>query len=54
MSFISIENVFFSYEELEEGKIVQNAVDGVTLAIEKGVNVKVVGRDSIIITVERE
>ena len=45
MSFISIENVFFSYEELEEGKIVQNAVDGVTLAIEKGEFVAIIGHN---------
>ena len=45
MSFISIRNVFFSYEEVEEGKVVQNAVDGVSLDIESGEFVAVIGHN---------
>ena len=45
MSFISIRNVFFSYEEVEEGKAVQNAVDGVSLDIESGEFVAVIGHN---------
>ncbi len=45
MSFISIRNVFFSYDEVEEGKVVQNAVDGVSLDIESGEFVAVIGHN---------
>ena len=37
MSFIQIENVFFSYDSEDEGQPVRNAVDGVTLSIEKAI-----------------
>ena len=45
MSFISIQNVFFSYDEIEEGKLVQNAVDGVSLDVERGEFVAVIGHN---------
>lgn len=45
MSFISIRNVFFSYDEYEEGKLVQNAVDGVSLDVESGEFVAVIGHN---------
>ena len=45
MAFISIENVEFSYDEIEEGKPVRNAVDGVTLGIERGEFVAVIGHN---------
>ena len=45
MSFISIQDVFFSYEQSEDGKPVQNAVDGVSLGVEKGEFVAVIGHN---------
>ena len=45
MSFISIQNVFFSYDEIEEDKLVQNAVDGVSLDVERGEFVAVIGHN---------
>ena len=45
MSFIQIENVFFSYDSEDEGQPVRNAVDGVTLSIEKGEFVAVIGHN---------
>lgn len=45
MSFISIRNVFFSYDEYEEDKLVQNAVDGVSLDVESGEFVAVIGHN---------
>ena len=45
MSFISIQDVFFSYDEVEEGKPVRNAVDGVSLDIERGEFVAVIGHN---------
>ncbi len=45
MSFISIRNVFFSYDEVEEGKVVQNAVDGVSLDVESGEFVAIIGHN---------
>ena len=45
MSFIEIENVFFSYDSPEDGQPVKNAVDGVTLSIEKGEFLTVIGHN---------
>lgn len=45
MSFISIQDVRFSYDEIEEGKPVVYAVDGVSLAIERGEFVAVIGHN---------
>ena len=45
MSFISIKDLCFSYDEQEEGKLITNAVDGVSLEIEKGVFVAVIGHN---------
>lgn len=45
MSFISIEDVFFAYGEEEDGQTAKNAVDGVTLRIEKGEFVAVIGHN---------
>lgn len=44
MSFISIQDVFFSYGQ-EEGQPTKNAVDGVSLSIEKGEFVAVIGHN---------
>ena len=43
--FISIENVFFSYDSVEDGKPVKNAVDGVSLTVEQGEFVAVIGHN---------
>ena len=40
--FISIENVSFSYDSSEDGLLVKNAVDGVSLCVEKGEFVAVI------------
>lgn len=45
MSFISIKVLCFSYDEQEEGKLITNAVDGVSLDIEKGEFVAVIGHN---------
>ena len=45
MSFISIKDLCFSYDEQEEGKLITNAVDGVSLEIEKGEFVAVIGHN---------
>lgn len=44
MSFISIQDLVFSYEQ-EEGGAVRNAVDGVSLDIERGEFVAVIGHN---------
>ena len=36
MSFISLDNISFSYSDIESGQPYKNAVDGVYLNIEKG------------------
>lgn len=45
MSFISIRDVRFSYDEVAEGKPVNYAVDGVSLDIEEGEFVAVIGHN---------
>ena len=45
MSFISIEDVYFSYGAEEDGQTAKNAVDGVTLQIEEGEFVAVIGHN---------
>ena len=45
MSFISIQDVCFSYEEIEEGKHVTNAVNGVSLEVEQGEFVAIIGHN---------
>ena len=45
MSFISIRDLCFSYDDAEEGKPIINAVDGVSLDIEKGEFVTVIGHN---------
>ncbi|MBQ1452886.1 MAG: energy-coupling factor transporter ATPase [Ruminococcus sp.] len=45
MSFISIRDVRFSYDEVAEGKPVTYAVDGVSLDIEEGEFVAVIGHN---------
>ncbi|MBQ1238373.1 MAG: ATP-binding cassette domain-containing protein, partial [Ruminococcus sp.] len=45
MSFISIQDVRFSYDEIEEGKLVRYAVDGVSLDVERGEFVAVIGHN---------
>ena len=45
MSFIAIENVFFSYDSTDGGQPVKNAVDGVTLSVEKGEFAAVIGHN---------
>lgn len=45
MDFISVQNISFSYSEIEEGKIVENAVDGVSLSIKKGEFVALLGHN---------
>ena len=44
MSFISIQDVRFAYEQ-EEGQPVKNAVDGVSLSVEKGAFVAIIGHN---------
>ncbi len=44
MSFISIQDVRFAYEQ-EEGQPVKNAVDGVSLSVEKGEFVAIIGHN---------
>lgn len=45
MSFISIQNICFSYDDPDEVKLVKNAVDGVSLEIEKGSFTAVIGHN---------
>lgn len=45
MEFISAQNVCFSYSEIEDGKSVVNAVDGVSLEIKKGEFVALLGHN---------
>lgn len=45
MEFISAQNVCFSYSEIEDGKSVVNAVDGVSLDIKKGEFVALLGHN---------
>lgn len=45
MEFISAQNVCFSYSEIEEGKSVVNAVDGVSIDIKKGEFVALLGHN---------
>ena len=45
MSFISIRDLRFSYDDVDEGKPIINAVDGVSLDIEKGEFVAVIGHN---------
>ena len=43
MSFISLDNISFSYSDIESDQPYKNAVDGVSLNIEKGEFVALVG-----------
>ena len=45
MKFISIQNIFFSYMSEDEGQPIVNAVDGVSLEIEKGEFVALLGHN---------
>ena len=36
MNFISVQNIFFSYSNNEDGSLAKNAVNGVSLEIKKG------------------
>lgn len=45
MAFINIDNVFFSYDSLEDAQPVKNAIDGVSLEINKGEFVAVIGHN---------
>lgn len=45
MEFISAQNVCFSYSEIEQGKSVVNAVDGVSIDIKKGEFVALLGHN---------
>lgn len=45
MEFISAQDIYFSYEEIEVGKKVINAVDGVSLEIKKGEFVALLGHN---------
>ena len=45
MNFISLENVVFSYTDDENVKSVKNAVDGVSLDIQKGEFVALLGHN---------
>lgn len=45
MAFIKIENVFFSYDSIDDDQPVKNAVDGVSLEINKGEFVAVIGHN---------
>ena len=49
MSFISLDNISFSYSDIESGQPYKNAVDGVSLNIEKGEFVALLGdRKSVV------
>ena len=45
MSFISLDNISFSYSDIESGQPYKNAVDGVSLDIEKGEFVALLGHN---------
>ena len=45
MNFISIQDVYFSYDDPSENPNAPNAVDGVSLEIEKGEFVAVIGHN---------
>ncbi len=45
MKFISIQNIFFSYMSEDDGQPIVNAVDGVSLEIEKGEFVALLGHN---------
>ena len=45
MKFISIQNIVFSYMSEDEGQPIVNAVDGVSLEIEKGEFVALLGHN---------
>ena len=45
MSFISLDNISFSYSDIESGQPYKNAVDGVSLNIEKGEFVALLGHN---------
>lgn len=45
MAFIKIENVFFSYDSIDDDRPVKNAVDGVSLEINKGEFVALIGHN---------
>lgn len=45
MSFISLNNISFSYSDIESGQPYKNAVDGVSLNIEKGEFVALLGHN---------
>lgn len=45
MSFISLDNISFSYSDIENGQPYKNAVDGVSLNIEKGEFVALLGHN---------
>ncbi len=45
MNFISAQNIFYSYSEIEDGKAVINAVDGVSLDVGKGEFVALLGHN---------
>lgn len=45
MKFISLQNVVFSYSDPEDSQIIHNAVDGVSLEIEKGEFIALLGHN---------
>ncbi len=45
MQFISVQNIYYSYSEVENGKSTVNAVDGVSLDIDKGEFVALLGHN---------
>ena len=47
MSFISLDNISFSYSDIESGQPYKNAVDGVSLNIEKGEFVALLGHNGL-------
>lgn len=45
MEFISAQNIYFSYSDIEDGKPFENAVDGVSFEIKKGEFVAMLGHN---------
>ena len=45
MNFISVQNIFFSYSNNEDGSLAKNAVNGVSLEVKKGEFIALLGHN---------